>query len=306
MPIKVVILAGGGGGARLAYGFAQILPPENLTIIVNTGDDFVHCGLTVCPDLDTVMHTLAGVDNRETGWGRAGESWRVMEHVRQLGGPDWFALGDVDLATHLTRSHWLAQGAGLSEVTARLCQQLGVAHTILPMSDTPAQTLVETEQGTMAFQTWFVKERWQPAVEQVILPDAVRTTKEVISALHEADVVVIGPSNPFVSVDPILNAYPIRPILADECNNVIAVSPIIAGQAVKGPTVKMMQKWQMPVNATTIANYYADLITAFVYDEQDSEPVALDQLPTFVTNTWMRSDADRARLAHEILEFAQS
>ena len=238
---RVVCLAGGVGGAKLADGLARILPPENLTVIVNTGDDFRHFGLTICPDLDTVMYTLGEVANPETGWGRAGESRRAIDEVGRLGGPDWFSLGDLDLATHLTRTHWLDSGETLTAVTRRLCSGFGIRHAVLPMTDQPAPTLIETETGeVLPFQRWFVRERWQPAVRRVVLPEDVRATQAVVRALESADVVVIAPSNPFVSIDPILNVYPIRALIEDVPQAVVAVSPIVAGRAVKGPAAKMM------------------------------------------------------------------
>lgn len=300
--LRVVLLAGGVGGAKLATGLAQHLPPTQYTIIGNTGDDFVHLGLTICPDLDTLLYTLAGQANPDTGWGRKDETWQAMSVVRELGGPAWFNLGDRDLGLHLTRTHRLRQGQTLTTVTDELARALGVTARLLPMSDAPAPTWVETDQGVLPFQAWFVRERWQPRVRRVILPDAARATHAAIQALEAADVVIIAPSNPYVSIDPILNAYPIRPILADVANLVIAVSPIIAGEAVKGPSAKMMREWGLPVTAGTVAAHYGDLLDAFVYDSRDGEKPT--QLPTLCTDTLMHTAADRARLAAEILAFA--
>jgi LPPG:FO 2-phospho-L-lactate transferase len=240
--LNIVCLAGGVGGAKLADGLAQFVPPEQLTIIVNTGDDFVHCGLTICPDLDTVLYTLANVANTETGWGRARESWRILGEVAQLGGPDWFRLGDLDLALHLTRSHLLHEGQSLTAVTRHLCHQLNIRAEVLPMCDRPAPTLIETADGLLPFQTWFVKEKWQPAVQKIHLPDDVRATSHVMHRLETADLVLIAPSNPFVSIDPILNVYPIREMVADLPQAVIAVSPIVAGKALKGPAAKLIRR----------------------------------------------------------------
>jgi len=180
--MKVVVLAGGVGGAKLADGFAQVLSPEALTIVVNTGDDFTHLGLKICPDLDTVMYTLAGQDNEVTGWGRSGESWRVIEEVGHRGGPDWFKLGDLDLATHLVRSDLLQQGASLTTVTRQLCSSLGVKTEILPMSDQVAPTMIRSGDDTLSFQEWFVHMKWQPKVDEVLLPDNVNCSREVASA----------------------------------------------------------------------------------------------------------------------------
>ncbi len=302
---RVVCLAGGVGGAKLADGLARILPPENLTVIVNTGDDFRHLGLTICPDLDTVMYTLGGVANPETGWGRAGESRRAIEEVGRLGGPDWFSLGDLDLATHLTRAHWLDAGETLTAVTRRLCDGFGIRPAVLPMTDTPAPTLIETGSGEiLPFQVWFVRERWQPVARRVELPEDVRASAAVVRALESADLVLIAPSNPFVSIDPILNVYPIRALIEDVPRAVIAVSPIIAGQAVKGPAAKMMAERGMDVSAAAVAAYFGHLIDGFVYDCRDVGMVAEDGLALLCADTLMHDAADRERLAREVLEFA--
>ena len=302
---RVVCLAGGVGGAKLADGLARVLPPENLTVIVNTGDDFRHLGLTICPDLDTVMYTLGGVANAETGWGRAGESWRAIQEAGRLGAPDWFNLGDLDLATHLTRAHWLDAGETLTAVTRRLCDGFDIALAVLPMSDQPAPTLIETDTGeVLPFQAWFVRERWHPAVRRVLLPEDVRASAAVAQALEAADLVIIAPSNPFVSIDPILNVYPIRAMIEDVPRAVVAVSPIIAGQAVKGPAAKMMAERGMDVSAAAIAAYYGHLIDGFVYDAQDAGMAAEDGLALLCTDTMMHTAADRERLAREVLSFS--
>lgn len=303
--LKVVVLAGGVGGARLADGLAQTLTPENLTVIVNTGDDFQHLGLTVCPDLDTVMYTLAGAANAETGWGRAGETWRAIEEVRRLNGPGWFSLGDLDLATHLLRTHWLLEGETLTEITGRLCEGFGIRPAILPMTDQPAPTLIETDGGVLPFQIWFVRERWQPPVRHVILPEDARATGAVVRALETADVVILAPSNPFVSIDPILNVYPIRALIEDVPQVVIAVSPIIAGRAVKGPAAKMMAELNMPVSAAAVAGYYGHLLDGFVYDETDEGMQAEEGLSLLCTDTMMIDSDARRRLAIEVMAFAR-
>jgi LPPG:FO 2-phospho-L-lactate transferase len=302
---RVVCLAGGVGGAKLADGLARVLPPENLTVLVNTGDDFRHLGLTICPDLDTVMYTLGGVANTETGWGRADESWRAIGEAGRLGGPEWFNLGDLDLATHLTRSHWLAEGETLTAVTHRLRMGFGISQVLLPMTDQPAPTLIETVGGeVLPFQVWFVRERWQPAVKRVILPEDVRATTAVVKALEAADLVILAPSNPFVSIDPILNVYPIRALIEDSPQAVIAISPIIAGRAVKGPAAKMMAEMGRPVSAAAVAAYYGHLIDGFIYDIQDTGMAAEDGLALLCTDTLMPGPAERERLAREVLQFA--
>lgn len=305
--LRVVLLAGGVGGAKLADGLARILPPAHFTVIGNTGDDFRHFGLTICPDLDTVMYTLAGVANPATGWGRADESWRVMETVRTLDGPDWFNLGDRDLATHLLRTYLLDGGQTLTEVTDYLCRRLGAGPRLLPMSDRPTPTLIETADGMLPFQEWFVKQRWQPRVQRVHLPDDARATPQAIAAVQRADVVIIAPSNPFVSIDPILNAYPLRALIADVPPVVVAVTPIIGGDAVKGPSAKMLREWELPVSPLTVARHYDGLITGFVYDNQDAGALAAleaDGLATITTDTWMRDTGDRERLARDVIAFA--
>lgn len=302
MSLNVVMLAGGVGGAKLADGLAQILPVGNLTIIGNTGDDFVHCGLTICPDLDTVMHTLTDLANTETGWGRAGESWRTMEAVRVLDGPDWFNLGDIDLGTHLVRSHRLAQGDSLTATTAALTTKLGTAVPILPMSDQAAPTLIRTAAGDLPFQTWFVKHRWQPVAERIVLPEKIPATPQVVSALQAADLVIIAPSNPYVSIDPILNCHPVRTLLTEQ--TVVAVTPIIAGDVVKGPAAKMMRDWGLTVSAQTIADFYGTLLDGFVFDERDKDCVISNSFQVHSTDTLMGDRAGRKQLAQTVIKFA--
>lgn len=301
---NIVLLAGGVGGAKIADGFAQILPPEKLTIIVNTGDDFTHLGLTVCPDLDTVLYTLAGVANPETGWGREGESWRTLAEVTRLGGPAWFRLGDLDMATHLVRSQMLAEGQTLTAITTHFCERFGVPHKLLPMTNDPAPTMIESEEGLLDFQTWFVKNRWAPAVQAIQLPADVRTSSQVLWALENADLVILAPSNPFVSIDPILNVYPLREMVTDLPELVVAISPIIGGAAVKGPAAKMMHEFGMPVTAQAVLNYYHDLIDVFVYDIQDEGEVSATDCALLCTQTLMNNRTERARLARAILEYS--
>lgn len=304
--MNIVCLAGGVGGAKLADGLARLLPAEQLTIIGNTGDDFEHWGLKISPDLDTVLYTLAQVASVERGWGLEGESWRTLAQVGKLNAPDWFRLGDLDLATHLARTHYMRQdGCTLTEATRKLCLAHGVTTTLLPMSNQPCPTLIETMDGIMSFQEWFVLERWQPAVERVILPDGARATNAVISALQKADAVVIAPSNPFVSVDPILNTYPIRPIIEDLVPIVIAVTPIIGGDAVKGPLAKMLRDWGEVVSAETIANHYGDLLTGFVYDNRD-DPFTKDGVTVIGENSWMKTAQDRTRVAQAVINLVET
>lgn len=311
---RVVALAGGVGGAKLAHGLALCLPPEQLSVVVNTGDDFEHLGLHVAPDLDTVMYTLAGLANSATGWGLAGETWNCLGAIRRLGGPDWFALGDHDLATHLVRTQRLGEGQSLTALTSALAQALGVRPQLLPMSDAPVRTLVATDEGELAFQDYFVARQCRPRVSGFRFAglEAAQPTPEVMAALGAANVVVLCPSNPFVSLAPILDLPGVRAALL-ACRRrggaVVAVTPIVAGQALKGPAAKMLAELGLEVSAVAVARAYAGLLTGFVLDAADGqlEP-AIRALGTqvLVTDTIMRSEADRQRLAEETLAFAQA
>ncbi len=308
LSLQVVALAGGVGGAKLADGLARVLPPDRLTVIVNTGDDFELYGLHISPDLDTVVYTLAGVANPETGWGRAGDSWTVHLTLEELGAEPWFRLGDRDLATHLWRTQMLREGLTLTEATRRLCRALGVRVPVLPMSDDPVRTLVQTDQGELEFQDYFVRRRWQPALWAVRFAGApsARPTPQVETALNAAELIVICPSNPYVSIDPILAVPGVRESL--RLRSVVAISPIVGGEALKGPAAKMMRELGVEPSPVTVARHYGDLLAGFVLDVQDAdlEPEVTGLgLPTLVTDTVMRTPADRARLAREVLEFAR-
>jgi len=305
--MQVIALAGGVGGAKLAHGLAQILPPEDLTVVVNTGDDFEHLGLHISPDLDTVMYTLAGLANPETGWGLRDESWNFLDALGQLGGETWFRLGDRDLATHVERSHRLWAGESLTEVTAALCAALGVCVHVLPMTDDIFRTMVQTEGGELEFQEYFVHRRCEPRVTGFRFDGlgSAFPTEQVLAALGAADVLVFCPSNPFVSLDPILSLPGVRERVGRK--GAVAVSPIVGGQAIKGPAAKMFAELGMEVTAASVAAHYAGLLRGFVLDEVDAElkpSIESDTLQALVTNTVMRSDADRARLAREVLDFA--
>ena len=307
---SVVAFAGGVGGARLAWGLAQILAPEQLTLIVNTADDFEHLGLHISPDLDTVMYTLAGLANPETGWGVRDESWGMMDMLARYAGPTWFRLGDRDLATHLIRSGWLRDGFPLTWVTRELCKLLGVRHRLLPMSDDPVRTVVHTDAGPLPFQDYFVRRRWEPVVESIHFEGAetAQPTQDVVLSLREGDLIILCPSNPFVSLDPILALPALRRIIAASRAPKLAVSPIVGGQALKGPAAKMMRELGLEVSPTGVARHYQDLLTGFVLDEQDEDhkmTIAFELgIRTLVTDTVMKADQDRLRLAREVLEFA--
>ncbi|MBN2114963.1 MAG: 2-phospho-L-lactate transferase [Anaerolineales bacterium] len=301
---RIVALAGGVGGAKFAHGLAQILPPEDLTVIVNTGDDFEHYGLYICPDLDTVCYTLAGLANPETGWGRVDETWNVIENASKLGGPDWFRLGDRDLGTHLERTRRLKEGQTLSQITKDFCKAWGVEQTILPMSDQPVRTIVETEAGDLAFQEYFVHRRCEPRVkgfrfEGVDLAEPAPGARE---ALQAADAVILCPSNPWVSIDPILR------VIKKVKKPVVAISPILGGQTVKGPAAKMFRELGFKPSALAVANHYCDLISGFVLDKIDEQlkgDIGIN-MSTMVTNTLMKDLNDRSRLAQDVLHFIEA
>ena len=300
--MKIVALAGGVGGAKLAYGLAQILPPEDLTVIVNTGDDFEHLGLYICPDLDTVCYTLAGLANMETGWGLANESWKTISNVEKLGGPAWFRLGDADLATHLERTRRLKEGMPLSRITHEFCKAWGIKHTILPMTDSPVRTIVDTEEGDLAFQEYFVHRRCEPRVKGFRFDgiDSAVPVPGTVEALESADAVVICPSNPWVSVDPILQ------VIGKIDRPVVGVSPIIGGKTVKGPAAKMFAELGIEPSPLAVAEHYRGLLRGFVLDQVDKEFAHLINTRTLVTDTLMKKVVDRSRLAKDVLHFIGS
>lgn len=304
--MKIVALAGGVGGAKLAHGLAQILSPEELTVIVNTGDDFEHLGLQICPDLDTVCYTLAGLANVENGWGRADESWNVITELEKLGGPFWFRLGDRDFATHLERTRRLKQGESLSKITNDFCLKWGIKNTVLPMSDLPVRTMVQTGHGELEFQEYFVHQRCEPQVNGFRFDgiESALPAPGTVEAIHQADAIVICPSNPWVSVDPILGVIPISSIKGNK--PVIAVSPIIGGQTVKGPAAKMYRELGIEPSALAVADHYRGLITGFVLDEKDAALAASVPVRTLAVNTLMPTPTDRARVATDVLNFVRS
>ncbi len=313
--MKIVALAGGVGGAKLAHGLAQILPPEDLTVIVNTGDDFEHLGLSICPDLDTVCYTLAGLANPETGWGRQNETWNVISNIERLGGPNWFRLGDQDIATHLERTRRLREGKSLSQITKEFCEVWGIKQTVLPMSDSPVRTIVDTDEGELAFQEYFVHRHCEPRVKGFRFDgiEGAQPAAGADEALKAADAVVICPSNPWVSIDPILRILALTPfpLPAGEGHEfdkpVVAVSPIIGGKTVKGPAAKMYAEMGIEPSALAVAEHYRNLLTGFVLDSQDKQlSDKFKKSKILVTDTLMNSPADRARLAMEVLQFVGS
>jgi LPPG:FO 2-phospho-L-lactate transferase len=329
--MNIVALAGGVGGAKLADGLVQCLPPplppllspplrggdrrgaegSKLTVIVNTGDDFDLMGLRICPDLDTVMYTLAGLANPQTGWGIAGDTFEALGMFQKLGGETWFRIGDRDLAIDVRRTQLLREGKRLTEVTEWLCRSLGILPNVhvLPMTDTPVATLVDTDEGILPFQDYFVCRAWQPVIRRVQFEgiERARPSIEVRAALDAADLVVLCPSNPFVSIDPILALDGVREQLRE--HRTVAVSPIIGGQAVKGPAAKMFRELGQEPTALAVARHYADFLDGLVIDQADAgQRTEIERLNTrvLVTDTLMRDAADRARLAHEMLEFART
>jgi len=306
--MKVVALAGGVGGAKLADGLAQILAPGDLTVVVNTGDDFEHLGLHISPDLDTVCYTLAGLSNDATGWGREGETWRFLDTLRGLGGPTWFRLGDRDLALHHERTRRLAAGERLSAITRDLAQRMGAEATVLPMTDDRVRTIVLTGEGELAFQQYFVERRCEPVVRGFRFDgvEGSRPADGVLEALAAAEAVVLCPSNPWVSLDPILAVPGLRPALTGKI--VVGVSPIIGGRALKGPAAKMAGELGIQPSARAVAEHFERLLIGFVVDHQDAEQTpAIEAMGARVlsTHTIMRSPGDRLRLARETLEFAE-
>lgn len=308
----ILALSGGVGGAKLALGLAKILDPEQLTIVANTADDFEHLGLSISPDLDTVMYTLAEINNREQGWGLEGESWNAMAALQELGGDTWFRLGDRDLATHLQRSQCLREGQNLSQVTAQLCRQLGVGHALIPMTDDPVRTRVNTDLGDLAFQEYFVREQCKPQITDYYFDGIERAQpQDQLMALlrgDQLDAIIICPSNPFVSVEPILQLAGVREAMMACSAPVIAVSPIVAGLAIKGPAAKMMRELQMPSTATAVASYYGDLLDGFVLDQSDHElrqEIVQLGIKVCCTQTIMHTIADRISLAEAVLSFVE-
>ncbi len=308
----MLALSGGVGGAKLALGLARVLPPEALTVVANTGDDFEHLGFYIAPDLDTVMYTLAGINDSERGWGLAGESWQCLDALERLGGERWFQLGDRDLATHIQRGALLREGRSLTEVTARLCDALQLEVTLLPMSDDPVRTLVDCENGELPFQHYFVREQCRPEVRGFRFEgqQRARAQAQFMELLADPDLgqVVICPSNPFVSVDPILGLPGVRDALALCTAPVYAVSPIVGDRALKGPAAKMMAELGLPVSAASVAAHYRGLVDTFVMDDSDATLAGTIDEPgmqVMTAPTVMKSLEDREQLARVMLSHAE-
>ena len=307
-PSKIVALCGGVGGAKLALGLERRFGAA-VTVIVNTGDDFEHLGLHIAPDIDTVLYTLSGLSDRERGWGRAGETWAFMDSLRRLGGETWFQLGDRDLAMHIERTRQLRAGVSLTEFTAAMARRLGIVATVLPMSDEPVSTVVHTDEGPLPFQRYFVERRCEPMLRRVTFENVARARPPAaaLAALGDPDLgaILICPSNPYLSIDPILAV----PQLADAIRNAgapaVAVSPLIGGKAVKGPTAKIMAELSLGCDPSAIARHYEGVIDGLIVDHQDSGTASTLPIPVRVTATLMKTMDDRERLAEECVMFAR-
>ncbi|WP_420722441.1 2-phospho-L-lactate transferase [Hwanghaeella sp. LZ110] len=308
---KIVVLSGGVGGAKLVYGLSKVLPPDALLVVANTGDDFSHMGLRICPDIDSLTYALSDLADPVRGWGRVDETWNFMRALKQVGGEDWFNLGDMDLALHIMRSHLLQSGKGLTEATRILCRNLGVQTTILPMSDDPVPTMVDTESGQLSFQEYFVREQCQPSVKGFSFQgaDTARLNPGLRTCFENDDVaaVLIAPSNPFVSIDPILAIGGFADMLEGFDGPVVAVSPIVGGNAIKGPAAKMMVELGLPSSALTVAQHYQDILTGFVLDQVDAATApqikALD-IEAHVEQTMMTDALSKVSLARACLKAA--
>jgi LPPG:FO 2-phospho-L-lactate transferase len=309
--MKIVALAGGVGGAKLADGLSKLLQPSELTIVVNTGDDFSHLGLRISPDLDTVCYTLAGLANPITGWGRADESWAVLEGLEKLGGPTWFRIGDKDFSTHLERTRRLSAGEILSQITKEFCRAWGVLHPVIPMTDGVVETWVDTiELGWLPFQEYFVRHTCEPKVKSFTFHgiDTARPAPGVLEAIYAADCVIVCPSNPWVSIDPILHLDGVIDAMRN-CPVRVAVSPIIGGKAIKGPAAKMYEELGVIPSALAVANHYKGWLNGFIFDEIDNQylsDINATGIKGATRNTMMVSSQDRIELAKAVIGFCLS
>jgi LPPG:FO 2-phospho-L-lactate transferase len=306
----VVALSGGIGGAKLALGLSRIALADNLLVAANVGDDFEHLGLHISPDIDTLMYTLAGLDNTKLGWGRRDETWSFMETLTGLGGEDWFRLGDRDLAVHVERTRRLRQGETLSAITADFCRRLGVGPRVLPATDDPVRTKLRTDEGWLDFQDYFVRLQCRPVVRELAFEGArdARPHPDLLAALRDERLgaVIICPSNPFISIEPILAAPGMREALSACAAPVIAVSPIIGGRAVKGPTAKIMTELGMTPRAAAVAERYGDLLDGYVMDIADAQEAAHVAPRVTLAPTLMTNLAEREELARIVLEAANA
>jgi LPPG:FO 2-phospho-L-lactate transferase len=299
-----VVLTGGVGGAKLVHGLLHAVDPATVTAIVNTGDDFRHLGLYISPDIDTLLYTLSGKANAAQGWGREGESWSFMAALKELGGENWFNLGDMDLALHVLRTAALTQGRTLSAITADFATRWGIAATVLPMSNDPVATLLDTDEGTLEFQRYFVEQRCEPVVKSIrfVGAECAAPAPGVLDAIAGADVVLVAPSNPFLSIDPLLAIPAIRQALADCHAPVVAVSPLVGGQSIKGPTSKLIAELCLAADNAMIAAHYGAFLNGILIDsgdQCDAPGIAIAR-----TDTLMQSIEDKARVARAALDLA--
>jgi LPPG:FO 2-phospho-L-lactate transferase len=306
----VVALSGGIGGAKLALGLSRVLPAGKLVVVANTGDDFEHLGLSISPDLDTLMYTLSDLNNEELGWGRRGETWTFMDALARLGGETWFRLGDGDLATHVERTRRLLAGESLSEITRDFCRKLGISAQLLPMSNDRVRTRLRTAGGWLDFQDYFVRLRCKPIISEIVFEGADRATPSptFMAALREPRLraVVICPSNPLISIEPILSLPGVRDAIAASRAPVVAVSPIIGGRAVKGPTAKMMSELGLTPSATAVSRRYEGLLDSAIVDHADAGDASRHGVPVFGASTLMSGIEDKVALAERVLEVADA
>ncbi len=306
----VVALSGGIGGAKLALGLSRIMPADDLLVVANVGDDFEHLGLHLSPDADTLMYTLAGLDNTKLGWGRRDETWAFMETLGALGGEDWFRLGDRDLAVHVERTRRLRRGEPLSAIAADFCRRLGVGPRVLPATNDRLRTKLRTDEGWLDFQDYFVRLQCRPVVRELAFEgaDDARPHPDLLAALRDERLraVIVCPSNPFISVEPILAVRGMRRALSACAAPIVAVSPIIGGRAVKGPTAKMMGELGMTPSAAAVAERYGDLLDGYVMDVGDAEEAAQVAPKVTLASTLMTTLAEREQLARVVLEAADA
>jgi len=308
--MKIAALAGGVGGAKLANGLAELLDPEELSIIINTGDDFELFGLHISPDVDTVCYTLAGMANPSTGWGINGDTFHTLEALTRLGAPNWFQLGDLDLATHLERTRLLSEGMTLTKATHQICKKLGISHPVLPMSDDLVSTWVETEEfGFLPFQEYFVKHHFIPKCKSFLFKgiDEAEPSDQVLKSLKESDAIVFCPSNPFVSIDPILALKGVREIIDQKF--VVCISPIIGGNAVKGPLAKMFIELGFQPSIQAVVKHYCGLVDCVFIDSVDTNEISLETRSSIIihaTDILISEKARQVLLAKEILNLLDS
>lgn len=306
---RAVALCGGVGGAKLAFGLSHELG-RDLTIIANTGDDFEHLGLKISPDIDTILYTLSGLASKERGWGREDESWNFIDALGQIGGPDWFRLGDRDLALHVLRSHALHQRQSLSAFVGQIAEKFGIESAIVPMSDAPVRTMLDSAEGLLSFQEYFVARQCAPRVHRIFFSgaDSASPSPQAASALADPalDVIVLCPSNPFLSIDPILAIPGIREAIMQAAAPVVAVSPLVAGKAVKGPTAKLMHELGHEISSNAVLRHYGAIVDGWVVDVSEADDLPDLDVPTLAVPTLMQNDADRIRLASDVLRFAGS